>query len=51
MTDFMSRNVEEDIAEDKTSLAFGSGWTAFGCIDPIYIIDRLVGLVVTMSDY
>ena len=31
MTDFMkSRNMEED-------LAFGSGCTALGCIDPIYI--------------
>ena len=24
----------------STSLAFGSGWTALGCIDPIYIISR-----------
>ena len=34
VTDFMkSRNMEEDMAEE----AFGSGWTALGCIDPIYI--------------
>ena len=26
--------MEEDMVEDKTSLAFGSGWTALGCIDP-----------------
>ena len=33
MTDFMkSRNMEEDMAEE-----FGNGWTALGCIDPIYI--------------
>ena len=37
MTDFMkSRNLEDYMAEDKTSLMFGSEWTAFGCIDPIY---------------
>ena len=28
---------EEDLAEDKTSLAFGSRWMTLGCIDPIYI--------------
>ena len=22
--------------EEYTSLAFGSGWTALGCVDPIY---------------
>ena len=22
---------------EQTSLAFGSGWTALGCVDPIYI--------------
>ena len=38
MTEFMKcRNMEEDMAEDRqTSLAL-SGWTALGCIDPIYI--------------
>ena len=34
MMDFMrSRNMEEDVAEDKISLVFGSGWTALGCRD------------------
>ena len=34
VTDFMrSRQLEEDMAEDR-QLAFGSGWTALGCIDP-----------------
>ena len=28
-----SRNIEEEMAEDKIFLAFGSGWTALGCID------------------
>ena len=33
-TEFMrSRNMEEAMAEDKTSVAFGNGWTALGCID------------------
>ena len=32
--DFMrSRNMEENMAEDKISLTSGSGWTALGCID------------------
>ena len=36
LMDFMkSRNMEEDMAEDMTTLAFGSGWTALGCTDPI----------------
>ena len=35
VTDFSrTRNMEEYTAEDKTSLAFGSGWMALGCIDP-----------------
>ena len=36
MRDFMrSRNMEEDMAEVRqTTLAFGSGWMALGCIDP-----------------
>ena len=35
MTDFMkSRNMEEDMAEIDIFGVFGSGWTAFSCIDP-----------------
>ena len=39
VTEFMkSRGMEEDMAE--TSLAFGSGWTALGCLDPVYIFNN-----------
>ena len=33
VNDFMrSRNMEEDMAEDKTCSAFGSGWMPLSCI-------------------
>ena len=35
MTDFMrSRNMEEDVAEDKIYLTFGNGYIHLRCTDP-----------------
>ena len=35
----------------KTSLAFGSGWTALVCIDPIYIYIYIIIIIIIIITF